>query len=817
MILEGLQRSFRWSVGMIGGSAILSLILITLVISSFLVGLNETLEHLDWGVFGPLSVFGIISGWWFARIRLSDWAAGFLTLITGLLLILIWVGRLSFPVQGVITSSVDLIGHGWPWQLDWTPLLESLILLGTSFITLLTRTSTWIGGLFGNQSNVDPLATILVWSIIIWFVSTWASWATRRWGRPLLGVLPAGGILTASLNFVRADSTIIVLMLGGTLLLIVFTRTVNREKTWQINQVDYSEDIRFDLTTSAIFITIILVMASMLTPYFSIRQFTNLFHKQTLRPAGSGSAMGKSLGFKPVPQPPDPLEGLYSAGLPRQHLLGSGPELKKQIVMLIQTDDLPTGVLGEAPEASPPRYYWRSLTYDYYSGRGWSTNKTSTTAYQANQWAINLDDQNRTVKPSGYRLLSQLVSLIDNQGSSPQPIYAAGLLTQVDQDYSIAWRSTVQSNLPENSSLVSLKLDTFDIFGALTSARTYQEASILPMVGISQLRHAGEHYPTWIQKRYLQLPDNLPERVRNLALDLTATQPTPYDRARSIESFLRTYPYTLDISKLPQSGDIVDYFLFTGKRGYCDYYASAMVVLARAAGLPSRLAIGYASGSYDTQNNRYVVTAADAHSWPEIFFPGYGWIEFEPTAGQPTLERPQEEPTLELPNTITGSEGISRQIPFPIWRYGLYSGIALVVFLILWTSLRLFTGLRGLKRLNPPESFYAIFNLIRSNGNYLSVPSKIGDTPYEFAASFAFFIDHLSSRKRFSGMLSPAANEINQLTEWYALSAYSSRLPDAEGQKQAIHTWKRLRWRLWLARLLQHTPLSHPKLNSPKL
>ena len=80
---------------------------------------------------------------------------------------------------------------------------------------------------------------------------------------------------------------------------------------------------------------------------------------------------------------------------------------------------------------------------------------------------------------------------------------------------------------------------------------------------------------------------------------------------------------------------MVDYFLFDLRQGYCDYYASAMIVFARSRGLPARLAVGYASGEYDPVSDQFLVTEADAHSWPEIYFPEYGWIPFEPTAAQP--------------------------------------------------------------------------------------------------------------------------------------------------------------------------------------
>jgi hypothetical protein len=95
----------------------------------------------------------------------------------------------------------------------------------------------------------------------------------------------------------------------------------------------------------------------------------------------------------------------------------------------------------------------------------------------------------------------------------------------------------------------------------------------------------------------------------------------------------------------------VDHFLFELQEGYCDYYASAMVVMARAVGVPARFATGYAQGTFDYDAGRWMVTEKDGHSWVEIYFEGIGWVEFEPTAGLPAVDRPrggfgQERPTV---------------------------------------------------------------------------------------------------------------------------------------------------------------------------
>ncbi len=100
---------------------------------------------------------------------------------------------------------------------------------------------------------------------------------------------------------------------------------------------------------------------------------------------------------------------------------------------------------------------------------------------------------------------------------------------------------------------------------------------------------------------YLSLPDELPQRVIDLAHSLTAGQPTVYDQALALQTYLRTIPYTLGLPAPSTDADVVDSFLFDLKRGYCDYYASAMVVMARSVDIPARLAVGYAAGSYDAR------------------------------------------------------------------------------------------------------------------------------------------------------------------------------------------------------------------------
>lgn len=136
-----------------------------------------------------------------------------------------------------------------------------------------------------------------------------------------------------------------------------------------------------------------------------------------------------------------------------------------------------------------------------------------------------------------------------------------------------------------------------------------------------------------IYSRYLQLPDTLPGRVRDLAVSLAEGSTNNYDRVKAVEDYLSgNYPYTLTPKATPMDRDFVDYFLFDQKEGYCTYYASAMTVLVRALGIPARYVEGYVTPPSPKSGSTYEVTNNQAHAWVEVYFEGFGWYTFEPTA-----------------------------------------------------------------------------------------------------------------------------------------------------------------------------------------
>jgi transglutaminase-like putative cysteine protease len=415
--------------------------------------------------------------------------------------------------------------------------------------------------------------------------------------------------------------------------------------------------------------------------------------------------------------------------------------------------------------------YWRSLTYDVYTGQGWSSSQTDEILYQPGDLLRSDHTRDELVLEQHFFPVEALVGAV----------YAAGEPVWMDQPVQAAWRSPG------------------DLFGIhMASATGYEMVSSVPVASELHLRLAGQRYPDWVRRRFLSLPANIPGRVKALAAQLTASQSTPYDRARAIEQYLRTYPYTLDVTRPPVTRDVVDFFLFDLKKGYCDYYASAMVVLARAAGVPARLAVGYASGTYNLNSNRYLVTEADAHTWVEVYFPGIGWVPFEPTAARPALERTPvalqqlpENPILPTQTPAAAATGLD------FWQAMWFASAAVAVSLVAWSA---FDEWR-LHRLPQPASASEVYGRMQHMGRLLHATSTPGDTPFEFSASLRARVRLLTARQRSRAFGLRTVDDVDKIATGIVRANYG---PSQSMDLGILSQWRRLRWRLRMIWLLQN-------------
>jgi len=158
----------------------------------------------------------------------------------------------------------------------------------------------------------------------------------------------------------------------------------------------------------------------------------------------------------------------------------------------------------------------------------------------------------------------------------------------------------------------------------------YEGVSNLPIVPPAELRKASDAFPDAIRQTYLQTPD-LDPRTRKLAVDITSSSRNEYDKAASVARYLSThYRYTLDLRGSPGEDPLTN-FLFVRRAGHCEYFASAMTILLRSVGIPARYITGFLPGEYNDLAGDYIIRQSDAHTWVEVYFPGYGWMTFDPT------------------------------------------------------------------------------------------------------------------------------------------------------------------------------------------
>jgi len=478
----------------------------------------------------------------------------------------------------------------------------------------------------------------------------------------------------------------------------------------------------------------------------------------------------------------NPSRTYTTPGLPREHLVGADPAISQNVVFTVQTGELPPMPDNEFDEIIPT-YYWRSITYDIYNGRGWETTLTESINYSAGQLILD-------TTPPGYRLINLDVKKSPNVD---ERLYWTGTLVSVDQPFQLGWRE-LPNSLPKSAD----PLGGADALGAAAGFDRYRVRSLLPVATIEQMRASDKNYPEIIRERYLALPGTVPARVRRLARELTENGTNPYDQAVALEAYLRTYPYTLDVPPPPQDRDIADYFLFDLLTGYCDYYASSMVVMARSIGLPARLVTGYASGAYIPSSAQYVVRIKDAHSWVEIYFNGIGWVEFEPTASQPQILRPNE--TEETSATPIPVQTVEDRRGFSLHSI---SGPLFVVSLVLVLAISAGTATYIIRRRSKSRiDILQIYMRVFQHGNKLVSTMKIHETPSMFAERLGDRLRILPREGFARRFLSPASKELEFLTDLYVRVMYSTYRTSTEEDVQARTVWQKLYWRLLLAQAL---------------
>jgi len=305
--------------------------------------------------------------------------------------------------------------------------------------------------------------------------------------------------------------------------------------------------------------------------------------------------------------------------------LGQIGEIKKNsaVVMRVQTGK-PIGY---------DRLRWRGIALTSFDGRRWSTPEHNAQKLQPDDdgWIRTAEVPHKTDSPK-----PEMIYTVYLEPLATDAIFVPGKVISLKGNFngenSNSFAAIRRTYIFRDST--DTLLNPFHNYSAIR----YAGFSLLLPMDASKLRAASTEYSSDIASTYLQLPHELDPRIPELAKQITKNARTPFDKSLAIESYLRNrFTYTLNLTGKP-GDDPLAHFLFETRAGHCEYFASAMTIMLRTLGIPTREVNGFLPGEYNDLGGDYIVRASDAHSWVEVYFPGLDWQTFDPTPAAPENE-----------------------------------------------------------------------------------------------------------------------------------------------------------------------------------
>ncbi len=595
------------------------------------IAMNEIKRWWDWPA-GLMVVF--LVGVTAARLSVTNWSPNLWMLdilavagvTLGLLLgasrfrprTVFWLGA-AYSLFFIFWQLGMIIGDDLQWNGRLSLLFQRL---GDTF-TLFVR----------NIPVTDPLLFLAIMGLLVWVISMTAGYRVARYGKPWWPIVVLSILLIVvdyyhpflqHRNRYSALFFLLLLLLLGRLFLLKL-----REK-WKQNAVMEDSETGLNLAKWTAILSLVLIVGAWnlpiviqgLTPGSPVQRRWDQSWR-VVRDRLSNAVAGLT---NPVVKVSD----LYGSSITLGQRAATGDEL----IFQIQVPD--------TTRAQETRYYWKAMTYDRYGRDGWGNSEADILLNPANDWRISSETYE-----SQIALSLNVTSLLPLS----RTIVAAG--TPLNFSVPVSVRTAPAEN------------DDLDILGLaaeppLSAGATYRMQVRLADPTAKQLQESGEEYPDWIQERYLALPEDFSQRIQSLAEEVTAGEDDPYGKAVKITNFLRrTISYTEEMERPPAGADVMEWFLFDYQQGFCNYYASAEVLMLRAVGVPARLAVGFAAGEFNEETSTFTVRRKDSHAWPEVYFVGAGWVEFEPTTAQAARNFPEE-------RNSPGNQPLGPNLPPPI-------------------------------------------------------------------------------------------------------------------------------------------------------
>ncbi len=639
-------------------------------------------------------------------------------------------------------------------------------------VLLSVRIGAWLDAAVNGGASSDTLLFALTMSLLAWFLGYASGWFAFRERAPWWAILPNGCAILINLSYAPPELLpfLVVFLLTALLLLIDLTLQ-RRAERWGGDEPAVVGTARHLMLAGAIISGSLLTVAWVLPSGGLSERVAQTWYDLT-GPWQSFQSNFDRL-FAALNAPERSARGLNFG---RTLAPRAAFELGEQPVLAIA--------------AREPRY-WRAATYDRYTGQVFVSSDPNTMRVEAQE--TRAPD---TEKLEARQDFEQRVQLLASQTTM---LFAADSPERADLPTYYDYR-----DVPDD--FVALRLTT-----PLRRGQQYTVVSSVSVATVNDLRSAGTDYPSWIA-RYLQLPRSVPARVRQEARRVTANAETAYDKATAIESYLRQFRYSTHVKQPPPDRDWVDYMLFESKEGYCDYYASAMAVMLRAVGIPSRVASGFAPGDRDPTQDLIIVKESHAHSWTEAYFPHYGWINFEPSALRPVPPRLESfgldgslawdlfgfedddygdfdfEGLGDMGSSTDTSTVVVDSGGWPVVVVGaLYVLGGLLAGLTVLTAVAVAFGLAWQRSLRSLRDHVRPYAQLCAVAGWCGLAQRPSDTPYEYAQTLAREIP-------------PVGTQVQAIADAYVRGTFGRTAPDSGVAERAADAWKGMR--LLLARTL---------------
>ncbi|OLC20679.1 MAG: hypothetical protein AUI56_05045 [Actinobacteria bacterium 13_1_40CM_2_66_13] len=551
---------------------------------------------------------------WVDGIDVIVWVALAGAVVLGVLAVLSVREPLSLGV-GLVLAPVAAFAGAWPQIHARHP----ADVIGPQLV------SSWWDRITTGAVASDPSFYLLLICLLMWITGAWLSWCVLRWRKPMLGLIPgAAAFATNVLNVPQDQNGYTLAMLVLTLALLLWTNYTASIANAQRANVKLTGDARWDFWESGLVAMAALIVLGIMLPPLSTADrtldvesgiFTSWAQLQQQLSHPGFFSNGKSTGV---------------TGFTTDVRLNGSLQRTRDVVFTYTIADY-----------SGPKYF-RGVNVSITSGGEWRY--TQPNRIELRQLVAKNDLYQYAEDYEKLALGKVTIRMLRPPIGSQDVLFYPGLAYKVD-------RLTVSTQI-QLSDANSVTVNTIDRLGSVqptTSSGNYIATVEYSTATASDLQAAGTAYPEWLQP-YTFLPQRgyrtqfVEQEIHNLAVKIVtnAGATTPYDKAAAIEAYLRNpsnFTYSLD-AKTPDGVDPMEYFLFQSKKGYCEFFATAMGDMLRSLGIPARLVNGFGPGTFDAQTNQYVVRGEDAHTWVEVYFPKYGWIPFEPTADNLSVYTP---------------------------------------------------------------------------------------------------------------------------------------------------------------------------------